>query len=67
MSEPVENKVIPCSFTLPLSFAKPLCRAQFAEIMSFGVHLSMCFTLRKQRAYIPCRNAPESFSLHCGA
>ena len=26
--------------------------AQFAELLSFGVHLSMCFTVRKGRAYI---------------
>ena len=33
--------------------------AQSAEILSFGVHLSMCFTVRKERAYIPRRDVPE--------
>ena len=36
--------------------------AQLADIQSFGVHLSMCFTVRKERAHIPRRNVPEFFS-----
>ena len=35
--------------------------AQQAEIQSFGVHLFMGFTMRKERAHMPWRNAPESF------
>ena len=33
--------------------------AQFAELPSIGVHLSMCFAVRKGRAYVPRRTAPE--------
>ena len=36
------------------------CRAaQSAEIQSFGVHLSMCFIVRKERAPIPRPNVLE--------
>ena len=34
--------------------------AQLAEIQSFSVHLSMCFTVRKERAQIPQRNTLEN-------
>ena len=42
--------------------------AQFAEILSFGIRLSMCLTARKQRAYIPQGNALKiDFFLCCAA
>ena len=41
--------------------------AQIAEIQSFGVHLSMRFTVGKERAYIAQCNAPEIFSPRHGA
>ena len=33
-----------------------MCTAALFEILSFGVHLSMCFTVSKERAYIPRYN-----------
>ena len=37
--------------------------AQFAEIPSLGVHLPLCFIVRKETACIPRPNTPEFFFL----
>ena len=38
-----------------------MCYMTIHECLSFGVHLSMCFTVRKERAYIPRCTTPELF------